>query len=121
MTERLPTAVARKDFANVLRDSAAGKRIKLTRYNKTVADTVIDQGKSQQMGSYSVTFNRESQYTLLSISQDPGQFLIWFGALLLFGGFTLVFLLPQAPRGASVSRAAVERYDHATARLESTQ
>ena len=37
MTERLPTAVARKDFANVLRDSAAGKRINLTRYNKTVA------------------------------------------------------------------------------------
>ena len=37
MTQRLPTAVARKDFANVLRDSAAGERIKLTRYNKTVA------------------------------------------------------------------------------------
>jgi antitoxin (DNA-binding transcriptional repressor) of toxin-antitoxin stability system len=37
MTQRLPTAVARKDFANVLRDSAAGQRIKLTRYNKTVA------------------------------------------------------------------------------------
>ena len=37
MSQRLPTAVARKDFANVLRDSAAGERIKLTRYNKTVA------------------------------------------------------------------------------------
>ena len=37
MTQRLPTAVARKAFANVLRDSAAGERIKLTRYNKTVA------------------------------------------------------------------------------------
>jgi antitoxin (DNA-binding transcriptional repressor) of toxin-antitoxin stability system len=37
MTQRLPTALARKDFANVLRDSAAGERIKLTRYNKTVA------------------------------------------------------------------------------------
>jgi len=37
MTQRLPTAVARKDFANVLRDSAGGERIKLTRYNKTVA------------------------------------------------------------------------------------
>ena len=37
MTQRLPTAVARKSFANVLRDSAAGERIKLTRYNKTVA------------------------------------------------------------------------------------
>jgi antitoxin (DNA-binding transcriptional repressor) of toxin-antitoxin stability system len=37
MTQRLPTALARKDFANVLRDSAAGERIKLTRYNKTIA------------------------------------------------------------------------------------
>ena len=37
MTQRLPTAAARKSFANVLRDSAAGERIKLTRYNKTIA------------------------------------------------------------------------------------
>jgi prevent-host-death family protein len=37
MTQRLPTAVARKGFASVLRDSAKGERIKLTRYNKTVA------------------------------------------------------------------------------------
>jgi len=36
MTQRLPTAVARKSFATVLRDSAAGERIKLTRYNKTI-------------------------------------------------------------------------------------
>lgn len=37
MTQRMPTAVARKGFASVLRNSAAGERIKLTRYNKTVA------------------------------------------------------------------------------------
>jgi prevent-host-death family protein len=37
MTQRLPTAAARKSFATVLRDTAAGERIKLTRYNKTVA------------------------------------------------------------------------------------
>jgi antitoxin (DNA-binding transcriptional repressor) of toxin-antitoxin stability system len=37
MTQRLPTAAARKSFAAVLRDSAAGERIKLTRYNKTIA------------------------------------------------------------------------------------
>ena len=37
MTQRLPTATARKSFATVLRDSAAGERIKLTRYNKTIA------------------------------------------------------------------------------------
>jgi prevent-host-death family protein len=37
MTQRIPTAEARKGFANVLRSSAKGERIKLTRYNKTVA------------------------------------------------------------------------------------
>jgi antitoxin (DNA-binding transcriptional repressor) of toxin-antitoxin stability system len=37
MTQRLPTAAARKSFATVLRDCAAGERIKLTRYNKTIA------------------------------------------------------------------------------------
>lgn len=56
---------------------------------------VFDQGKSQQLGSYTVTFDRELKYTVLSINQDPGQYLVWLGALLLFGGFTLVFLLPQ--------------------------
>jgi prevent-host-death family protein len=33
----MSTAEARKDFAALLRSSAAGERIKLTRYNKTVA------------------------------------------------------------------------------------
>ncbi len=37
MTQRLSTAEARKGFAAILRSSAAGERIKLTRYNKTVA------------------------------------------------------------------------------------
>ncbi len=37
MAHRMSTAEARKDFASLLRSSAAGERIKLTRYNKTVA------------------------------------------------------------------------------------
>ena len=37
MTQRLPTAAVRKEFASILRSSEAGERIKLTRYNKTVA------------------------------------------------------------------------------------
>ena len=37
MAQRMSTAVARKDFASLLRSSAAGERIKLTRYNKTIA------------------------------------------------------------------------------------
>lgn len=37
MAQRMSTAEARKDFAAMLRSSASGERIKLTRYNKTVA------------------------------------------------------------------------------------
>ena len=37
MAQRMSTAEARKDFAALLRTSAAGERVKLTRYNKTVA------------------------------------------------------------------------------------
>ena len=37
MAHRMSTAEARKDFAALLRNSAAGQRIKLTRYNKTIA------------------------------------------------------------------------------------
>jgi cytochrome c biogenesis protein len=71
--------------------------------NSTIAQQVIDQGKAQQLGTYTVTFDRESQFTVLSINRDPGQLLIWLGALLLFGGFTLVFLLPQRRIWARIS------------------
>jgi antitoxin (DNA-binding transcriptional repressor) of toxin-antitoxin stability system len=37
MTRRIATAGARKNFASLVARSAAGERIKLTRYNKTVA------------------------------------------------------------------------------------
>jgi len=37
MTRRMATAGARRNFASLVRRSAAGERIKLTRYNKTVA------------------------------------------------------------------------------------
>ena len=40
MARRIPIAAARKDFAAVLRDSARGERIKLTRYDKTIAVVV---------------------------------------------------------------------------------
>src|SRR5688572_600764 len=37
MSLRIPASLARKDFALVLRQSARGERIKLTRYDKTIA------------------------------------------------------------------------------------
>jgi cytochrome c biogenesis protein ResB len=40
---------------------------------------------------------------VLTVNRDPGQILIWLGALLLFGGFTLIFLLPQRRVWARIS------------------
>ncbi|MFN8630562.1 MAG: cytochrome c biogenesis protein ResB [Chloroflexota bacterium] len=71
----------------------------------TTASTaeLLDQGKAKAVGSYTVTFDREVKYTVLSISRDPGQYLVWFGALLLFVGFTAVFMLPQRRVWARIS------------------
>jgi prevent-host-death family protein len=43
MTQRIPIADARKNFANVLRRTKDGERVKLTRYNKTVAAIIPKQ------------------------------------------------------------------------------
>ena len=37
MTRRIATAGARKHFASLVKQSARGERIKITRYNKTAA------------------------------------------------------------------------------------
>jgi len=37
MAQRVPTAVARKQFARIVDKGSRGQRIKLTRYNKTQA------------------------------------------------------------------------------------
>lgn len=71
--------------------------------NTTIGQATIDQGKTAAVAGYSITFSRESKYTVLSINRDPGQILVWLGALLLFGGFTLVFLLPQRRVWARIS------------------
>lgn len=40
MASRIQAAKARKDFANIVRRSAKGERIKLTRYGQTLAVVV---------------------------------------------------------------------------------
>jgi len=37
MTNRIPIAAARKHFASLLRKTKDGERVKLTRYDKTIA------------------------------------------------------------------------------------
>jgi cytochrome c biogenesis protein len=60
-----------------------------------VAQATIDQGKPTVIEDLTFTFERETQFTGLSVAKDPGVMIVWFGCLLLMGGFVAVFLLPH--------------------------
>jgi cytochrome c biogenesis protein len=74
-------------------------QMQMTLYSRdtgSVVDSrVVDQGTAATVGDLTVTFDRESQFTGLSVSRDPGVMLVWLGGALLFGGFALRFLLPH--------------------------
>ena len=60
-----------------------------------IDDKVIDQGKAATVAGMAMTFDRESQYTRLTVARDPGVVLVWLGSFLLFIGFALRFMLPH--------------------------
>ncbi len=63
--------------------------------NAPIAQEVIDQGKAASLAGFDVTFDRETQYTRLSVARDPGVTLVWLGSFLLFGGFAIRFMFPH--------------------------
>jgi cytochrome c biogenesis protein len=71
-----------------------------------VAQQVLDQGKAASVQDLSVTFERESQFTGLSIARDPGVLLVWLGAALLFVGFVIRFLVPHKRVWAQITPRA---------------
>ncbi len=78
MAQRMSTAEARRDFANVLRSSAAGERIKLTRYNKTVAVLIskrdLDALEECQRRRREVAKTRDGQVkTIRPRADNPGK------------------------------------------------
>jgi cytochrome c biogenesis protein len=87
-----------------------------------VAQAVVDQGKAAELAGLSFTFDRESQFTGLSVARDPGVTLVWLGALLLFVGFVIRFTMPHKrlwarivarPNGAVVGMASLGNRDAA--------
>jgi cytochrome c biogenesis protein len=58
-----------------------------------VASQVMDQGKPTALGDFTVSFDRESQFTGLNIARDPGVVLVWLGSFLLFAGFVIRFTI----------------------------
>ena len=87
-----------------------------------IDDQVLDQGKAATVAGMTMTFDRESQYTRLSVARDPGVVLVWLGCFLLFVGFALRFMLPHKrvwgrittrSNGAIVSMATLAQKDAA--------
>lgn len=52
------------------------------------------QGSPVTVGGYTVTFERERQYTGIRLRQDPGSVWMWVGSTLLVVGMSITFLLP---------------------------
>jgi cytochrome c biogenesis protein len=81
----------------------------------------LNQGEPVAIGGLTYTFEREQQFTGLIVARDPGQPLVWLGALALVLGCFLVFMFPNRriwaavttrPDGAAqVSLGATARHD----------
>lgn len=56
---------------------------------------VLDQGASGQIAGLNVTFERERQFTGLSVARDHGALIVWIGSGLMMLGFMLTFLIRQ--------------------------
>lgn len=56
---------------------------------------VVDQGKSVDIDGLTYTFERNRQYTGLTVKKDQGSWIVWVGSALLILGSYLVFFLPH--------------------------
>ncbi len=56
---------------------------------------VISQGKSATIQGVTYTYERNRQYTGLTINRDPGSILVWIGSALLLLGSAAVFFFPH--------------------------
>ncbi len=61
----------------------------------SVDAATIDQRTSAELAGYTFYFDREMQYTGLSVARDPGTPLIWLGSFLMIAGFVLVLMFPH--------------------------
>lgn len=64
--------------------------------NETPVSTkVVPQGGSAEIEGLTFTFERNRQYTGLTVKRDPGSIVVWVGSALLILGSCLVFFLPH--------------------------
>ena len=97
-------------------------RVELRQDEKTapLASTVIDMGTATPVGDYSVTFQREQQFTGMILRSDPGTGIVWAGfALLVVGTCMTMFFRHQrlwvrvsgSEEGTLVQMASPDRRD----------
>ncbi len=67
---------------------------------------VIEQGQPTEVDDLTVTFVRESRWTLLQVSSNPGIPIFWAAAILLIGGLAVVFYFPHRRVRAIISTNA---------------
>lgn len=89
--------------------------------NTPIAAESLDQAKAKTVSGLTFTFEREIQFTGLSVASDPGTPLVWLGCFLLIAGFAVVFLLPhrriwgrivrRPGGGTAVSIASINKHD----------
>ncbi|HSO29060.1 MAG TPA: cytochrome c biogenesis protein ResB [Candidatus Sulfomarinibacteraceae bacterium] len=74
-------------------------QIRLETYRASTGDPIgqqtIDQGVPTAVSGVTFTFDREIQFTGLSVARDPGTILVWIGSFLLIAGFTIGFSFPH--------------------------
>ncbi|MDU0348498.1 cytochrome c biogenesis protein ResB [Actinomyces sp. MRS3W] len=56
---------------------------------------VLDQGTPTPLGDYTVTFEREQQFTGMIVRRDPGAGIVWFGFGLLALGICITMFFPH--------------------------
>jgi cytochrome c biogenesis protein len=57
-----------------------------------MAVEVADQGQPVEVGDLKLEFEREREYTGITVRLDPGSWLMWIGSVLLIGGMTVTFM-----------------------------
>ena len=65
---------------------------------------ILSQGQPLAINGLTYNFEREQQYTGLIVARDPGQPLVWLGALALVMGCFLVFMFPNRRIWAQIKR-----------------
>ncbi|CAM2920712.1 cytochrome c biogenesis protein ResB [Actinomyces slackii] len=87
---------------------------------------LLDMGQETDLGGYTITFEREQQYTGMIVKRDPGTIVVWAGfALLAVGTFMTLLLrhhrmwlrVSSTEEGTLVQMASPDRQDSAFTRF----